>query len=121
MSITEEELKDYLIAEYSTLSLPQKWHALQRYYERLRTIHNAVGDVYKHEITVQQFAAEYPVVASKIQPELSPYIIGGYLTEEGWNIFKEQMFEPRHAVAIHFFVLLKNQLRNTVSLKDVDF
>lgn len=120
MSTTPESFYALISTQIAGLSLPDKVHTLWRLYEKLRKIHNAVGDVYRHRKTILEFKAEYPTVFGKISGELQPYIDGNYLSQEGWNYFLFNMFEPRHGTIMQITCELLQEMKDTAVLTELE-
>ena len=120
MSITQEKFKANLQLRLEGLVLLQKAHTVQRLYEKIRLIHNAVGDIYMRRKTISEFQAEHPAVYDKIKAELAPFVVDGYLTENGWRLFEEFMFDPRHDVIIGFILEARRRMRTETAETEVD-
>lgn len=120
MSISPLEFRSWLDSQLAGLSLPEKMHVIQRIYEKLRLIHNAVGAVYRQEKTINEFKTEYPEVFDKIKVELQQYIVDGYLNQEGWNYFCDNMFNPRHDSITQVMCEIRYALRATPSIKELE-
>jgi len=92
----------------------QKMHTLLRLIEKLRLIHNAVGDasVLRQVITIAQFAASYPEVYARLKTELAPYVVGNYLSETGFRYFQDHIFDPRENACFRVLNPVKIELRN---------
>lgn len=120
MSTSADEFKASLEAKFSGLTIFQKFHSLHRLFEKLRLIHNAIGDVYMHRKTITQFQANYPQVYDVVKTELAPYVEGDYLNKDGWLFFEENMFNPRHDVIVSFILNVRSQLRTQVAEHDFE-
>jgi hypothetical protein len=119
LSTTEEDFEAWLRNQLNGQVLLQKVHTIQRLYEKIRLIHNAVGRVYRQEETITDFQTQYPVVFDKIKGELQPYVEGGYLTRQGWEYFLGHMFDPRHNVIIGFILQVRKIMRETAAVLDL--
>jgi len=120
MSITQDEYEAKIRARLSGLMLLQKHHTLQRTYRKIRLIHNDVGDVYMRRQTFVQFQAKRPNVFAKIRSELRPFLIGDYLSKEGWEYFLTNMFTPRDMVLLGLILELRAELRGTAADLEID-
>lgn len=120
MSTTSEEFLDNLRIKLAGLTLRQIAHTIQRLYEKLRLIHNAVGDVYMHRKTINEFKTAYPNVFNKLKAKMAPYMDGDYITEEGWNFFLDNMFDPRHDVITTVLLEIRKRLRTETAENEVD-
>lgn len=120
MSVTQDDFLSWLRNQITSLPLPEKDHTIQRIYEKLRLIHNAVGAVHRQEKTILQFKAEYPNVYEKIKTELQPFIQGSYLTIEGWRYFEKNMFDPRHDAIVSVMVEIRGILRGSQATTELE-
>jgi hypothetical protein len=120
LSTTYEDFNAWLKNSLLNLTPLQKIHTVQRVYEKLRHIHNAIGAVYHHDLTVADFKVQYPIVYDKIKGELAPYVVDQYLSREGWELFIRDMFNPRHEVVLDFIRLIRVTLRGSVAQTEVE-
>lgn len=120
MSVTEEVYRNRLKESLAPLTLQQKTHTVFRLYEKLRLIHNAVGDVFQHRATIQEFQDKYPNVYDKVKGELAPYADNGYITEEGWMYFLNEMFEPRYTVVGNFIGQIRQVINATSAAYELE-
>jgi len=120
MSINYEDFLAWLKSQLAELSLVQKAHTIQRVYEKIRLVHNAVGDVYKHRQTIVEFKLAYPVVYEKLKVEIAPFVDGDYITEDGWKYFLQNMFDPRHNAIMNVLLEIRKTLRNTLASTEVE-
>lgn len=118
--VSRDEFIFNLTLKLEDLTWKQKIHTINRLYEKLRQIHNAVGDVYAKRKTIQQFKKEYPVIFEKLKPHFAPYVEGNYLSEKGWHRFLAFVFDPLHDGVTHWRTRLVAKIRTfTPEQKDL--
>lgn len=95
--------------------LHQKLHTVMRLYEKLRRLHNAVGDIVSHRITLREFKDKYGPAIQK-HPKLARRLRliletdAEYITWEQWQWFLSEFFDPLHDRIVRERVLLQRKI-----------
>lgn len=112
MSTNTQTAYEKLIQRLQPLSWKQRIHTVNRLYEKIRLVHNAVGDVYAKRATIQDFQTNYPTISQKLAPIMSQHIVNNHLTEMGWRVFQDNIFNPRHNAICKIRSQLVAQIKN---------
>lgn len=120
MSITQNKAKIKMLSQLQGLDFKDQFHSVQWMKEKLRRIHNAIGAVYRQDKTISELQAEYPAVYAKLAPELTPYVIGDYISEAGWDFFTKNMFDPRQNAILDLISMGRKLMRDRTPSIEID-